>query len=235
MQTSSASRQPPVRAVILDLDGVLVDTARYHFRAWKRIADELGIAFTEKDNEQLKGVSRLESLERLLAMGEQDMAEAEKQQWTDRKNGYYREYLKDLGEEEILPGAIELLEALRGAEVKTAVASASKNGPTIVERLSLSGYFDAAVFGQDLQHSKPHPQVFVIAAERLAEAPSQCVVVEDGNVGVEAAHRAGMRCVGVGDDQHLKAADLVVANLAGLAVSDLLGLQAKTTEPTKAG
>ncbi len=223
-QWPPSTAPPEVGAVIFDLDGVLVDTAKYHFRGWKRLADELGIPFTEEDNERLKGVSRMESLEIILEIGGKSFSDDEKQKLADRKNGYYQEYIQDMSEDEILPGARELLRALRERGTKLAVASASKNGATIVRRIRLDPYFDARVFGQDIEHSKPHPEIFLISAERLGESPGHCIVVEDAAAGIEAARRAGMRAVGVGSEEHLGEADLVVAGLDEVTAEQLLGL-----------
>jgi len=212
-----------IKGVIFDLDGVLVDTAEYHFRAWQRLAEELGVEFTREDNERLKGVARMESLAIILEIGGIEMDEEERRRAAACKNGYYQELIEEMDEDEMLPGAMEILEELRGEGARACVASASKNAPKIMAALpELDRHFEAHVYGQDLEHSKPHPQIFQLAAQRLELEPGRCVVVEDAEAGIEAAHRAGMMAVGVGSPEHLHKAEVVARGLDELNAADLL-------------
>ncbi|AWI10714.1 beta-phosphoglucomutase [Ereboglobus luteus] len=202
------------RAAIFDLDGVIVDTARYHYLAWKRLAAELGFDFTEQDNERLKGVSRMRSLEILLEIGncERAFSSEQKENLARQKNEWYVEYISRMTRSEILPGAREYLELLRECGKKTALGSASKNAPLILEKLGIASLFDAIIDGNKVRAAKPDPEVFLLGARELDIAPAECVVFEDAEAGVEAARRAGMRVVGIGSPQILSA-DLVVPGL----------------------
>jgi len=202
-----------VHAVIFDLDGVIVDTAKYHYLAWKRLAQENGFDFTEQDNERLKGVSRMRSLEILLEIGGLQPGEAEKEALAARKNGWYVEYLQKMDASELLPGALDYIHHIRIHGVKTALGSASKNARMILDRLNITGLFDAIIDGTRVQKAKPDPEVFLLAAQELGVPPQHCVVFEDAEAGVEAARRAGMGCVGVGRPSILKEADMVIAGL----------------------
>jgi beta-phosphoglucomutase len=208
----------PVRGAIFDLDGVLVDTAKYHYLAWRRLAAELGFSFTEKDNERLKGVSRLRSLEILLELGRRSLTEAEKAAAAAKKNEWYVEYLHTLDERALLPGSREYLERLRAAEIKTALGSASKNAPLILERLNIAPLFDAVIDGNLVSRAKPDPEVFLKGAEALALAPASCVVFEDSLAGIEAAKAGGMRAVGIGTPENLPGAEKYVASLKEMLV-----------------
>jgi kojibiose phosphorylase len=198
-------------AIIFDLDGVLTDTAEYHFRAWKRLADEEGIAFEREDNEKLRGVSRRRSLEILL--DDHQVSKEQFQEMMDRKNGYYREFLQDITPADCLPGALELLKEIRGAGVKIAIASASKNAPFVVERLGLDKFVDALADGHSPGRPKPAPDLFLHAARQLGVLPARCIVVEDAEAGVEAGIAAGMITVGLGPEERVGIADLVLSDL----------------------
>jgi beta-phosphoglucomutase len=200
-------------AALFDLDGVLVDTAKYHFLAWKQIGDALGFEFTVQDNERLKGVSRMDSLNILLSIGKLDFTEAEKESLADKKNKLYVDYIAQIGEEELLPGTLKLLKALRLGGVKIAIGSASKNTPLIIERLGIRNYFDAISDGNSISKAKPDPEVFIRAAEMLKVSPENCVVFEDAEAGVKAAKNAGMYAIGVGREQDLPEADTWIKNL----------------------
>jgi beta-phosphoglucomutase len=189
---------------------VLVDTAQYHFLAWQRMAAELGIHFGEAENEQLKGVSRAESLNRILAWGGKSLSDAEKQHWMTLKNDWYLELVRGMPADDYLPGAHEFLRASRAAGIKVALGSASKNAPLILERLGWIPLFDAMVDGNVVTASKPDPEVFLEGARRLGLKPEECVVFEDSEAGVEAARRGGMKVVGIG---HGLDADLIVSGL----------------------
>lgn len=200
-------------AAIFDLDGVLVDTAKYHFLAWKQIADSLGFEFTLRDNERLKGVSRMDSLNILLSIGKLDFTDKEKEELADKKNKLYVDYIIQIGQEELLPGTLKLLKALRGDGIKTAIGSASKNTPLIIEGLGIKDYFDAISDGNIISKAKPDPEVFIKAAEMLKVSPENCVVFEDAEAGVKAAKNAGMYAVGVGREKDLPEADNWIKNL----------------------
>ena len=202
-----------IDGVIFDLDGVLVDTARFHFQAWQRLAESLGFSFSLKDNERLKGVSRRASLEILLSLGEVRLSEDEIQEAMEKKNRWYVELIDQMTPEGILPGALDLLLELKEAGIKTALGSASKNAPHILERTGLAAYLDAVVDGNRTSRAKPDPEVFLLAAKDLNLSPLNCVVFEDAAAGIEAAINAGMRTVGVGNPAQLKAANLVIPSL----------------------
>ncbi len=207
-----------MRAAIFDLDGVIVDTAKYHYLAWKRLANELGFDFTQTDNERLKGVSRTRSLEILLEIGGLTLDDAVKSQLAKKKNDWYVDYIYHMDESEILPGAAEYLRAIRAKGVKTALGSASKNAPLILERLGISSLFDVIVDGNKVSQAKPDPEVFLCAAEGLNMLPAHCVVFEDAEAGIEAAHRAGMSAVGIGKANVLQDADIIISGLSELMI-----------------
>jgi beta-phosphoglucomutase len=204
----------PFRAAIFDLDGVLVDTARYHYRAWKRLASELGFDFRERDNERLKGVSRERSLDILLEVGRLAVPAADRHALADRKNSYYVESLATLSHADLLPGAHDFLLRLHRAAIPSALASASRNALAVVARLELSPLFAAIVDGSRVRAAKPDPTLFLQAATEIRMAPVDCVVFEDSAAGIAAAHAAGMHAVGIGDPDVLSQADAVVPDLA---------------------
>jgi beta-phosphoglucomutase len=202
-----------MRAAIFDLDGVIVDTAKYHYLAWKRLANDLGFDFTEADNERLKGVSRIRSLEILLEIGSLSLDESAKTAAAARKNTWYVEYISRMDASEILPGAAEYIQTLRSRGVKIALGSASKNAPLILERLGINPLFDVVIDGNKVSQAKPHPEVFLCAAKGLNIPPANCIVFEDAEAGVAAAHRAGMGIVGIGKPSILADADIVIGGL----------------------
>jgi beta-phosphoglucomutase len=204
---------PEIKACIFDLDGVIVDTAIYHYKAWKRLANELQFDFTEEGNEKLKGISRKESLNLILGWGGVDKTEDERAELAHRKNNWYVEMISEMSPEEILPGALEFLKSLKSAGYKTALGSASKNAGIILSKVGLAEYFDAIVDGNVVTASKPDPQVFLKGAEMLGLEPAACVVFEDAIAGVEAAKAGGMKVVGIGSAETLSGADLVVTGL----------------------
>lgn len=212
-----------MRGALFDLDGVIVDTARHHFLAWRRLADGLGFEFTEAHNERLKGVSRARSLEILLEIGGVATTPAEREEMAARKNAWYVDAISRLDAADILPGADDYLRRLRARGVRVALGSASKNAPLILDRLGIAGLFDAIVDGNAVSRAKPDPEVFLVGAGRLGLAPADCVVFEDAEAGVEAARRAGMRVVGIGDPVALGSADLVVPGLRALAEAESVG------------
>jgi beta-phosphoglucomutase len=198
---------------LFDLDGVIVDTAKYHYLAWKRLAAELGFDFTEEDNERLKGVSRMESLRILLEIGGVDATDEQKAEMAARKNEWYVEYITKMDASEILPGAREYLAQVRARGVKTALGSASKNAPIILKNLGITNLFDAIVDGNKVSKAKPDPEVFLLGARELGLEPAQCVVFEDAAAGIEAGRRGGMYTVGIGKRSDLPDADIVVTGL----------------------
>ncbi len=211
-----------IRGLLFDLDGVLVDTAKYHFLAWQRMASALGIPFGHKENEQLKGVSRRESLERILAWGKLTLPEPEMQHWMDLKNQWYLEYVEHMDPQEVLPGVRSFLSDARAQGYLIGLGSASKNAIPLLKKVDLFSYFDAIVDGHVVTESKPHPAVFLEGAKLLALLPEQCVVFEDAVAGVEAAKRGGMRCIGMGRQEELPLADKVISGFENQTVSGLL-------------
>ncbi len=192
---------------IFDLDGVIVDTAKYHYLAWKNLADELGIPFTEEDNENFKGVSRKRCLEILLEMGNINVSQEQFDDWLQEKNEDYLSYIATMDESEILPDVVKVLDYLKVNNIPMALGSASKNAIPILEKVKLIPYFNTVVDGNAVSKAKPDPEVFVIAAKDLGVAPENCVVFEDALAGIEAANVAGMKSVGIGDPNVLTAAD----------------------------
>lgn len=202
-----------MKAIIFDLDGVVVDTAKYHYRAWRKLAEELGFAFGMNQNERLKGVSRMQSLEIVLEVGGMTGINEEiKQELADRKNGYYLEMISEIDESEILPGIFEFIRELKKEGYKIALGSASKSGRMILEKLGLADQFDVIVDGNLVERAKPDPEVFVKAAEMMGVPCSECIVIEDAAAGIEAALAGGMKCVGIGDRTILAKANTVVPN-----------------------
>ena len=210
-----------IKACIFDLDGVIVDTAVYHYKAWKRLANELGFDFTEEDNEKLKGVSRTRSLELILQWGGITKTDAEKEELATRKNNWYVEMISKMTPDEVLPGAKEFLETCLSAGIKTALGSASKNSGMILEKTGITHLFNAIIDGNKVSRPKPDPEVFLKGAEELNEAPANCVVFEDAIAGVEAAIAGGMKVVGIGSPDVLGEADLVVKGLNEMTIDKL--------------
>ncbi len=203
------------KGILFDLDGVLVSTDRLHYLAWKRLADELGIAgFTEEDNEKQRGVSRMESLAVVLAKGGKRYSEEEKLVLADKKNGYYRELLETLDESALLMNVPQTLRQLRADGYKMAIGSVSKNAPVILEKTGIAGFVDAVSCGLDITKSKPDPEVFLVAAKKLGLAPEQCLVVEDAAAGITAAKRGGMASLGVGPYYETLGGDFCARSLA---------------------
>ena len=196
-----------IKACLFDLDGVVVDTAKYHYIAWKEMAAELGFDFTEKQNELLKGVSRMRSLDILLGIGKINLTDTEKLLLAENKNNRYLEYVRQMTEEEILPGVSEFLDELREQGIQIALGSASKNAPLILERIHLMDKFDFIVDGNDVSRAKPDPEVFLRCAELLGVEPKACLVFEDAQAGIEAARNGGMSVIGVGTPENLSLAD----------------------------
>lgn len=213
-----------IRTCIFDLDGVIVDTAKFHYLAWQRLAKELHIPFTEHDNERLKGISRMESLDILLSLDNRKVEQKTKDEMADRKNGWFVEYINALKPEEIFPGVRELLQQLKKKGYKLGLASSSKNAGTVLNRLGIASLFDCMVDGTMIKNSKPDPEVFLLAASKLNSPASECVVFEDAEAGVEAAIRAGMKSVGIGSPKQLGKADLVIPRTGDFQLKSLENL-----------
>ncbi len=194
------------KAFIFDLDGVIVDTAKYHYLAWKKIASELGIEFTHEHNELLKGVSRVRSLDIILGLGEVDASQAQKDQWLIQKNEDYLSYLVDMDQSEILPGVMTVLEFLKANQQPIALGSASKNARPILEKTGILSYFNAIVDGNDVSNAKPDPEVFLQAAQKLGISNENSIVFEDSVAGIQAANIASMTSIGIGEASILKEA-----------------------------
>lgn len=208
-----------IRGFIFDLDGVLTDTAEFHYRAWQKLADEEGLPFSREANEALRGVSRRESL--MLIVGNRQFSPAQLQEMMDRKNRYYVESIENITPDDLLPGAIAFLDELRQAGLKIAIGSASKNARPVVEKLGIANRVDAIADGYSVQNPKPAPDLFLFAAKELGLEPAQCVVVEDAAAGIEAALAAGMWAVGLGPTERVGAAHVVLPSLAGVRWPDL--------------
>ncbi len=214
-----------IRACIFDLDGVIVDTAHYHYLAWRRLAHELGHDLTELENEQLKGVSRLQSLDIVLDLAGVSLNQAHRELLADRKNAWFKEYIERMAPEEIFPGVLPLIRELKQNGIKVGLASSSKNAGTVLRRLGIEGEFDTVVDGSMITRTKPDPEIFLITAARLDVPPSDCLVVEDAEAGVDAAIAAGMKCIGIGSPLQLKRANMVFSKTSDIRLSTVLALE----------
>jgi beta-phosphoglucomutase len=210
----------PIRAFIFDLDGVLTDTAEYHYQAWRQLAEEEGIPFDRERNEALRGVSRRESLN--LILDGRTISEEQALRWMERKNSYYLDKIRQMAPDEVLSGARQLLADIRAAGLMVAIASASKNAGEVARGLGLLGAVDVLADGHSVRRTKPAPDLFLYTAEKLGVPAETCVVVEDAAAGIEAAQRAGMLTIGIGPKERVGKAGLVLPNLEGVQVEDLL-------------
>jgi beta-phosphoglucomutase len=209
---------------LFDLDGVLVDTAVYHYQAWKALANSLGFDFTEEQNEHLKGVNRMRSLDMILEWGNVSKTDEEKAELAKGKNEQYVSMISKMTEAEVLPGTLPLLEQLKAAGIKIALGSASKNSGLILERTNLAHLFDAIVDGNHVTASKPDPEVFLKGADALGLEPANCLVFEDAQAGVQAAVNGGMKVVGIGQQNNLQGANVVIKDLSGINVQEIIAL-----------
>ena len=209
-----------IKGFIFDLDGVLTDTAEYHYRGWKRLADELDIPFTREANEALRGIPRRESL--MLILQGREFPEEQVLEMMDRKNQYYLEFIRSITPRDLLPGARELLEEIRAAGLKSALGSASKNAIEVIERLGIAHLLDAIADGNSVKLQKPAPDLFLYAARQLGLSSSECVVVEDAAAGIEAARAGGFFSIGLGPRERFAMADLILPDLNGVKLKDLL-------------
>lgn len=201
------------KAALFDLDGVLVDTTKYHYQAWKVIAEELGFTFTEIQNERLKGVSRMQSLDILLSIGGLELDAKQKEEIAKKKNAIYVDYIAQLDDKALLPGAKAFLENLREKGIHVVLGSASKNATLILENTGIKPLFDAIIDGTQTTKAKPDPEVFTRGAEGVGVSYDECIVFEDSVAGIEAAKAVGMKTVGIGDKNNLYMADCVIKGL----------------------
>jgi len=211
-----------IKGFIIDLDGVITETSEYHFQGWKRLAQEEGIEFTREDNEQLRGVSRGRSLEILLGDQIDNYTEEEFQAMMDRKNGYYQSFLADMDDDDLLPGARELLDEIKERGLKMAIASSSRNAKTVLNSLEISDEFDAIADGHSVDNAKPAPDIFLHAAQEIGLDPSECVVLEDAEAGVDAALAAKMIAVGIGPAERVGHGDYRFDSTADIDLDELL-------------
>lgn len=213
-----------MKAFLFDLDGVLVDTAHYHFLAWKEVCDALGIEFNEHDNEKLKGIDRRNSLRILLKLGDIELDPEEFEKWLVKKNDIYTEMINELGPKDLFNGVLPLFKELKSNNIKIGLGSASKNATMILDKLEISDYFDAIVDGNMTTLGKPDPQVFLLNADKLGVDVENCTVLEDSEAGVNAAITANMKVVGIGSDPSIQHADLVYKNVEDIELGKILEL-----------
>jgi len=210
-----------LKAIIFDLDGVIVDTARYHFSAWQRLAHEMGIDFTEVENEQLKGVSRVDSLKKILKWGRIEKTEDEQVILCERKNDWYKESIADMNPSELLPGVADFLTSCLADNLKIGIGSASKNTPTVLKAVGIYDMFGAIIDGNSVINGKPHPEVFLKGCNQLGVEPAETIVFEDAFAGVTAAKSGGMLAVGVGTAKNLPHADIIIDGFKDFQLSKL--------------
>jgi beta-phosphoglucomutase len=215
-------RKYDYRGVIFDLDGVLTDTAHYHYLAWKKLADSVGGSFDEAFNEQLKGVDRMGSLNLILAASGKDFSDADKLALADQKNLHYQSLIAQLSPADLLPGAAESLQQIRAAGLKTALASVSKNAQAVIERLGIADQFDVVVDAEKIKNSKPDPEIFLTAAAGLGLTSDECFGIEDSIAGIRAIKSASMFALGIGSPAVLTEADVVIAGLHQFSLQDYL-------------
>lgn len=210
--------------IIFDLDGVIVDTAKFHFQAWKRLANELGFDFDEIQNEKLKGVSRRDSLELILGWGGVELSEEEKQKWMTQKNDWYLEFVDAMDQNEIMEGVTPLLAELKFQKIPVALGSASKNSERILKQLDLIDFFDFIIDGNKVKKGKPHPETFLLGAKALGLKPENIVVFEDSEKGVKAAKTGGFKAIGIGSSTNLYEADYVLPGFANISYNTIFEL-----------
>ena len=210
------------KACLFDLDGVLVDTAIYHFQAWKMLGENFNYQLTEEQNEQLKGVSRVESLNRILDWASYSATEEQKEAWLKEKNDNYLQLISNMNPSEILPGVVDFLGQIKAEGYKIALGSASKNAEIILVKTGLMSWFDLIIDGNKVSKSKPDPEVFLKGAEGLGFNPVECIVFEDAQAGVEAAINGGMKVIGIGEASVLSDGNKVIPNFVGIKSADLL-------------
>lgn len=209
-------------ACIFDLDGVIVDTAKYHYQSWVRVAKMLGFEFPIEENEKLKGINRRASLDIVLAYGDVIRDDNEREKLCYLKNQWYLESIENLNSSDALAGVVDLLDELRSNGIKIALGSASKNAKQVLKSLELTDYFDAIVDGNDVKNSKPHPEVFLTGAEHLETSPEQTLVFEDAEKGLEAAIAGGFHTIAIGTDQTLQIADKIYPDFTDINLSEII-------------
>lgn len=209
-----------VKAVIFDLDGVLTDTAEYHYQSWKKLAQEEGIPFTREDNEQLRGVTRRQSLEILLKG--KTLSEDKMKELMVKKNEYYQELIDNITEGDLIPGVEDLLNQLKRGGYKLAVASASRNARTVIKNLDIEKRFEIIADGYSVKNNKPAPDLFLYAADKLGVEPEECIVIEDAESGIEAALAAGMHTVGIGPEERVGQADFRYDKIKDIKLADIV-------------
>ena len=210
-----------IRACIFDMDGVIVDSAKYHFAAWQRLAHELSIEFTVQDNELLKGRSRVDSLDKILQMGGMELDNDTKLSLMNKKNEWYLDMITEMSPKEILPGVAKFIIDIKAAGLLISLGSSSKNARKILSAIDLLETFDAVVDGNDVTFSKPDPEVFLKGANKLGVRPSETVVFEDAQSGIKAAINGGFHCVGVGEEGALKEAHHIIPNFTHFSLAEL--------------
>ena len=214
-----------IKAVLFDLDGVLVSTDQYHYQSWKKLSDEEGFDFFDPEfNDKFRGVARMECVEIITKASGKNYSPEQKQELADRKNRYFVESLLSVTTEVLLPGALSTLHELKSRGIKTAVASNSRNAVTIIRQVKIEHLLDAIVDGHQIENSKPDPEVFLLAAKNVGVSPNYCLVVEDAVAGIESAKRAGMKVLGIGTKERLPNANIVVPDLSAISVDELLKL-----------
>lgn len=213
-----------IKGCIFDLDGVIVDTAHYHYLAWKRLALELGYDLTELENEKLKGVSRMHSLNIILDLAGISLNEKHKEMLASKKNIWFNDYIERMTPGEIFPGVQELIDSIKKEGMRVGLASSSMNAKTVLRQLRIHNEFDTVVDGSMITRTKPDPEIFLITAGRIGLRAGSCVVIEDAVAGVKAARAAGMKCIGVGSPELLGEADLVVKKTSDIKLSTLRSL-----------
>lgn len=218
-----------IKGCIFNLDGVVVDTAKYHYTAWRRLANQLGFDFSPEQHETLRGLSRMASLEKILEWGDIYMTEAEKLHWSDVKNNWYVELISNLKPGDVLPGALLFLRQVRESGLKIALSSASRSARQVLRSTHLEPYFDVVIDGYNIRKVKPDPESFLLAAQALDLLPSACLVFEDSALGVRAAATGGFMVVGVGQPEYLPDAHLVIPGFENLTLNDLLTQLSGTT------
>ncbi len=210
-----------LKSVIFDLDGVIADTARFHYQAWKKLASEIGINLTYEFNENLKGVGRMESLDLILTLIDKDFSKKEKMELANKKNGYYIQFINRMASSDLLPGVVKCFETLKDNNIKVVLASASKNSSDVINRLEIEKYFDYIVSGKDISKSKPDPEIFIKAAQGIEAATKNCIGIEDSVAGILAINACNMFSIGIGDKEDLHRADICLKNLTEFNLKDI--------------
>ena len=218
----SGNTTQEIQAFVFDLDGVITDTARYHYLAWKQLADAEGVRFDQEFNEQLKGVDRMASLDLILSRSSRTYSSEQRQALAESKNENYRQLIATMTTADLLPGALEALKAVRAAGLKIGLASVSKNAPMVLDRLGIAKMFDFIADAAQVRRGKPDPEIFLPAARGLGAQAGACIGVEDAVAGVQAIKAAGMYAIGVGDQQTLHGADRVLPGLQDFRLAEYL-------------